>query len=88
LEENRSYQNDDELQGIQSIFSWKLKSNDFISLVMDKEDMLVTFGEHIRKLEKEEEEHKAKDRERERRTQRKNRDAFQVRRREERCGEG
>jgi hypothetical protein len=50
-------------------------------------DMLVTFGEHIRKLEKEEE-HKAKDRERERRTQRKNRDAFQVRRREERCGEG
>ena len=47
---------------------------------MDKEDMLVTFGDHIRKLEKEEEEHKAKDRERERRTHRKNRDAFQVRR--------
>ena len=48
--------------------------------------MLLTFGEHIRKLEKEEEEHKAKDRERERRTQRKNRDAFQVRRREKRGG--
>ena len=40
---------------------------------------MVTFGDHIRKLEKEEEEHKAKDRERERRTHRKNRDAFQVR---------
>ena len=49
--------------------------------------MLMTFGEHIRKLEKEEEEHKAKDRERERRTQRKNRDAFQVRRRGERVGQ-
>ena len=45
---------------------------------MDKEDMLLTFGDHIRKLEREEEDHKAKDRERERRNQRKNRDAFQV----------
>ena len=40
--------------------------------------MLLTFADHIRKLEREEEEHKAKDREREKRTQRKNRDAFQV----------
>ena len=55
----------------------------FIVAVMDKEDMLLTFGDHIRRLEREEEEHKAKDRERERRTQRKNRDAFQVRRKRE-----
>ena len=49
-----------------------------VAIVMDKEDMLLTFGEHIRRLEREEEEHKIKDRERERRQQRKNRDAFQV----------
>ncbi|KAL5497081.1 hypothetical protein EMCRGX_G013480 [Ephydatia muelleri] len=47
-------------------------------LTMDKEDMLVTFEDHIRQLEKEEEESKQKDRERERRKFRKNRDAFQA----------
>lgn len=49
-----------------------------LSLVMDKEDMLLTFEDHIRKLEQEEEENKMKDKERERRNQRKKRDHFQV----------
>ena len=44
---------------------------------MDKEDMLLTFEDHIRHLEKEEDDSKQKERERERRKQRKNRDAFQ-----------
>ena len=48
------------------------------SLVMDKEDMLLAFEGHIRRLEKEEEESKQRERERERRKFRKNRDAFQV----------
>ena len=63
-------------------FTLAKKYYTLLTAVMDKEDMLLTFGEHIRKLEREEEDHKAKDRERERRTQRKNRDAFQVWRRE------
>ena len=45
---------------------------------MDREDMLMTFEEHIRQLEKEEEESRGRERERERRKHRKNRDAFQV----------
>ncbi len=38
--------------------------------------MLVTFEEHIRRLEKDEDESKQRERERERRKQRKNRDSF------------
>ncbi len=45
---------------------------------MDKEDVLLTFEEHIRSLEKEEEVNKQRDKDRERRTFRKNRDSFQV----------
>lgn len=45
---------------------------------MDKEDALICFEEHIRALEKEEEEEKQKTLLRERRRQRKNREAFQV----------
>ena len=46
--------------------------------VMDREDMLMTFEDHVRQLEKEEDESKGRERERERRKHRKNRDAFQV----------
>ena len=46
--------------------------------VMDKLDMLLTFEDHIRKLEREEEDAKLRDRDRERRNHRKNRDSFQV----------
>lgn len=45
--------------------------------VMDKEDMLLTFEDHIRKLEQKEEERKHKEKERERRNQRKFREGFQ-----------
>ena len=45
---------------------------------MDKEDMLITFEDHIRKLEQDEDDLKRRDKERERRNQRKNRDGFQV----------
>ncbi len=45
---------------------------------MDKEDVLLTFEEYIRSLEKEEEVNKQRDKDRERRTFRKNRDSFQV----------
>lgn len=46
---------------------------------MDKEDQLITFEDHIRRLEREEEDSKLREKERERRKHRKNRDAFQVR---------
>ena len=46
--------------------------------VMDKEDMLITFEDHIRQLEMEEDEAKQKEKDREKRGQRKNRDAFLV----------
>ena len=46
--------------------------------VMDKEDQLITFEDHIRRLEREEEESKLREKERERRKHRKNRDAFEV----------
>ena len=46
--------------------------------VMDKEDQLITFEDHIRRLEREEEDSKLREKERERRKHRKNRDAFQV----------
>ena len=49
-----------------------------ISLAMDKEDMLITFEDHIRRLEQGEEEIKRRDKDRERRGQRKNRDSFIV----------
>ena len=45
---------------------------------MDKEDQLITFEDHIRRLEREEEDSKLREKERERRKHRKNRDAFQV----------
>ena len=48
-------------------------------VVMDKEDQLITFEDHIRRLEREEEDSKLREKERERRKHRKNRDAFQVR---------
>lgn len=49
------------------------------ALVMDKEDMLITFEDHVRALEQEEDDNKARDREHEKRNYRKNRDSFQVR---------
>ncbi len=48
--------------------------------VMDKEDMLITFEDHIRQLEVEDEEGRMKEKDREKREQRTNRDAFLVRR--------
>ena len=51
---------------------------DVVAIEMDKEDMLVVFEDHIRRLEKEEEGNRQRDRERERRTYRKNRDMFLV----------
>jgi pre-mRNA-processing factor 40 len=59
LQDNSSFQADDELQ------------------VMDKEDILITFENHIRKLEKEDMDSKRKEREWQRRQQRKNRECFQ-----------
>jgi len=49
-----------------------------VGVVMDKDDMLSTFEDHIRRLEQEEEEKKMKDREYEKRSYRKNRDSFLV----------
>ncbi|XP_011402836.2 PREDICTED: pre-mRNA-processing factor 40 homolog B-like [Amphimedon queenslandica] len=46
--------------------------------VMDKEHILDTFENHIRKLEKEEAENKKKEKDREKRLQRKRREAFQL----------
>ena len=49
-----------------------------VAIVMDKEDQLAVFEDHIRRLEKEEEGSRQRDKERERRTYRKNRDCFLV----------
>ena len=49
-----------------------------VAIVMDKDDMLSAFEDHIRQLEHDEEEKKLKDREYEKRTYRKNRDSFLV----------
>ena len=50
----------------------------FVCVECEKEDMLISFEEHIRTLEQEEEEEKQREKNRVKRQQRKNREGFLV----------